>query len=374
MHRRKEHDVQAKEANVGTAKTVQDARELPKEVTASLGKRERDLNFSVLELNDGQHYVLRKDHPKYRGWIELLNDSREGEPLYIETEPGTRRVESMLVPLPKKVLRISRKLKDGYLDVLLFLCPSVCYLNESLGKEKFNTFRKLLEYSRRTGTEVLVTTRPSTMDIIDVRPVEAVQPGSTSNGPVVTVGKPAKMLMSKRRAAPASNTVSLAEARAEFEDLAHNHQIPFAYIRDCCTARAHEMCRIMILAGLHPRKVWNYGHGWAQSHQPPTLRVTTNTVPEGFVTWCYHVAPILSVRTSSGTVKQMVIDPSLFTEPVTIAEWVAKQEDDDATQRRKVPGLIWFDYLTMESAVDPDFVITRRQFRHHRAAANDALH
>jgi len=367
--------VTEKETNVGAAKTVKDARECSKEVAESLREEDGDMNFSVLELSDGQRYVLRKENPKYKGWIELLNDSKNGEPLYIETHPGTHSVESMLVPLPKRVLRISRKLKDGYLDVLLFLCPSVCHLNENLGEEKFNRFRKLLEYSRRTETDVLVTTRPSNMDIIDVRPVEIEEPGNTSNGPVVTVGRPAKMLMSKRPAAlaaPAPDTVTLAQARAEFEDLANNHQIPFGYVRDCCTARAHEMCRIMIDDGLHPRKVWNYGRGWAQSGKPATLRVLTNTVPEGFVTWCYHVAPILSVRTSSGAVRPMVIDPSLFTEPVTIAEWVAIQQDNHSIQRRKVSRLIWFDYLTMEEVVDPDFVITRRQFRHHRAAANDA--
>jgi hypothetical protein len=359
------------EVNINSVRGIHEARRAPREIVERLGHELPDTNYFLLQLVDGAVYAMKKDHPKYPGWRELLRESMHGEPVYVETEPGTRQVKSLLVPLPKRVQHISKRLKDGRLNVILFLCPSVCYLDEKLSKEKFKRFRKLLEVSLRTKSEVLVTTRPSTMEILDVRPVEDDQSGhdQEAKGPADQ-----QIVLKARHITLHSGAISLAQATAEFNHLANEAQIPFDYVRDCCTARAHEMCRIMRYDGLQPRKVWNYGHGWASPNKSATLRVVTNKVPEGFVTWCYHVAPIIAVRVSAGTIRQMVMDPAVFTRPVTIAEWVAIQEDTSSLQRRKISRFIWFDYLTGEDITDPRFVLTNRQFRHHRAAANDARH
>ncbi|MFE6922020.1 protein-glutamine glutaminase family protein [Nocardia sp. NPDC057663] len=98
--------------------------------------------------------------------------------------------------------------------------------------------------------------------------------------------------------------------------------IPFMYPDDGCWARAHEMCRLMIGAGLHPRKVWIQGQ----------LSVDTRNSPDCFVGWAWHVAPTLRVRgTSFPQVHIMVIDPAIFTEPVTEATWKGVQNDPNAT-------------------------------------------
>ena len=98
--------------------------------------------------------------------------------------------------------------------------------------------------------------------------------------------------------------------------------IPFLYPDDGCWARAHEMCRLMIGMGLSPNKVWIRG----------SLRVNTRNNPSCFVRWGWHVAPTLCVRGPGWfQTQRMVIDPSLFTTPVSEATWKSVQGDPSAT-------------------------------------------
>ncbi len=362
------------EADVGMLAGHQEAPEAPAEAVAALRQDESDMNFSILQLADGESYALRKDNPKYRGWVEFIYESKPRDSMYVETEPGTRNVKSLLGPLPRRVQYIAPELEEGRLDVFLLMCPSVCYLNVDLGEEKFNSFREQLEDAMRSKGEVLVTTRPSNMEILDVRPLEGRESGFEENldGPTaIEIDMPAAQNQRESQAFAATAPNSLAQARAAFDKLAAQVQIPFDFVRDCCTGRAHEMCRVLQVDGFQPRKVWNYGHGWAQSRKRPTLRVETDKVPEGFVKWSYHVAPIIPVHLSNGTVEEMVMDPSLFTKPVTIADWVAKQEDLTTERRKRTVTYIWFDYLNGETVTDSRFTITSEQFRSHRAALND---
>ena len=362
------------EANVGMLAGLQEAHEAPEDVAVTLRQDQSDTDFSILQLADGENYALRKGNPKYKGWVEFIYESKPRDPMYVETEPDTRNVKSLLGPLPRRVQYIAPELEEGRLDVILLMCPSVCYLNADLGEEKFNSFREQLEYAMRSKGEVLVTTRPSTMEILDVRPLEGRESGfeENLNGPTaIEIEMPAAQSQRESQAFAMTAPISLAQAQAEFDKLAAQVQIPFDFLRDCCTGRAHEMCRIMQADGFQPRKVWNYGHGWAQSRKRPTLRVETDKVPEGFVKWSYHVAPIIPVRLSDGTIEEMVMDPSLFMKPVTIDDWVAKQEDLTPEHRKKTATYVWFDYLNGETLTDSRFTITYGQFRSHRAALND---
>ena len=94
------------------------------------------------------------------------------------------------------------------------------------------------------------------------------------------------------------------------------------YPDDGCWARAHEMCRLMIAMGLAPEKVWIRGH----------LNTKTRNNPSCHVLWGYHVAPTLCVRGPKFyQTARHVIDPSLFTTPVTEAVWKSVQGDINAT-------------------------------------------
>ena len=96
--------------------------------------------------------------------------------------------------------------------------------------------------------------------------------------------------------------------------------IPFLYPDDGCWGRAHEMCRLMIDEGADPDKVWIYG----------SLHVDTANNPNCFVQWGWHVAPTLCVRNGWLRTTRMVIDPALFSGPVTKATWKGVQGDPGA--------------------------------------------
>jgi hypothetical protein len=99
-----------------------------------------------------------------------------------------------------------------------------------------------------------------------------------------------------------------------FQRIANAPHIPFRYPDDGCYARAHEMTRILQQANVISAKVFLEGD----------LRVETRNSPAGAVTWWYHVAPIIKVN-RGGVIVDMVFDPSIFSRPVTLAEWSAIQ-------------------------------------------------
>ena len=122
--------------------------------------------------------------------------------------------------------------------------------------------------------------------------------------------------------------------------------IPFLYPDDGCWARAHEMCRLMIVMGHSPRKVWIQGN----------LCVSTKNKPNCVVWWGWHVAPTLCVRGPKFFQTQtMVIDPSLFTTPVSKATWKGVQGDPNATLTNSEAS----DYLW--GTTDPTYVLTNQK-------------
>jgi hypothetical protein len=113
-------------------------------------------------------------------------------------------------------------------------------------------------------------------------------------------------------------SITLDQAKALFESMAAQKDIPFNWPKDGCYARAHVMAKRIQEAGeVEPGKVWSFG----------ALTVDT---PHGNVTWAWHVAPSVPVATEDGGVEAMVIDPSLFDAPVTVETWKAVQGDPDA--------------------------------------------
>jgi len=117
--------------------------------------------------------------------------------------------------------------------------------------------------------------------------------------------------------------VGEAEAEKIFRKMAKREDIAFAYPTDGCYARAHLMIREMQEMGLKPKKVWTFSSD--PSIDP--LWVSTSNHPNGMVEWGYHVAPTIQVQGSDGVVQDMVIDPSMFDQPVTVTEWVEAQHD-----------------------------------------------
>jgi hypothetical protein len=113
---------------------------------------------------------------------------------------------------------------------------------------------------------------------------------------------------------PTGRTVSYQKAQAVFRWMASQRDIAFHFPADGCYARAHLMIRRMQKNGFHPAKVWSFENG-------ESLYVRTRHHPAGYVTWRYHVAPVLRVRLQGNKQAWYVIDPAMFQSPVTISQW-----------------------------------------------------
>jgi hypothetical protein len=113
---------------------------------------------------------------------------------------------------------------------------------------------------------------------------------------------------------PVGYTVTPRQAIQVFRWMASQRDIAFRYPTDGCYARAHLMILRMQKAGFKPAKVWSFANG-------EELYVRTPNIPRGYVTWKYHVAPILRVRLKDGRQRWYVIDPALFKAPATLTYW-----------------------------------------------------
>ena len=129
--------------------------------------------------------------------------------------------------------------------------------------------------------------------------------------------------------------------------------IPFLFPDDGCWGRAHEMCRLMINMGVTPKKLWIQGD----------LYVPTRNNPICHVGWGWHVAPTMCVRGPGWfSAQDMVIDPSLFTTPVSKATWKAAQGDPNASLTDTDGSIFWL----WTSGTDPTYAQTNQVLATYR--------
>ncbi len=135
--------------------------------------------------------------------------------------------------------------------------------------------------------------------------------------------------------------------------------IPFQYVRDGCYARAHKMRQMLISKyGYCCEKVFSYGN----------LNVKANMWGGCCVNWWYHVVPLFRINKSfGGRTFQVcyVIDPGMFTTPVTLSTWLAAQENTSCNAGANVtsysiqPGTAYWP-SSGGYATDPNYVLTEQ--------------
>lgn len=106
-------------------------------------------------------------------------------------------------------------------------------------------------------------------------------------------------------------TISLEKATELFNKAAAMKDIAWKYTPDGCYARAHLMARRFEAEGVRVDKVWIKGDLYVPGTEP-------------LIRWNFHVAPIVYIEDEKGKIQKMVIDPSLFSKPVTVEEWDKK--------------------------------------------------
>jgi hypothetical protein len=110
-----------------------------------------------------------------RAWAEVLESLKEmHQPAYVEIDPETGYLRSLLLPRPFTV-KAMRETAGGDLEIDLEISHARHYLRRE--HSRFEVLRKTLETARRTKGLVLVTESLDGSAIVDVRPVRAARAG-----------------------------------------------------------------------------------------------------------------------------------------------------------------------------------------------------
>lgn len=289
-----------------------------------------------VELEGGRRVRLDPANPHSAGFAQVLDGlSKHGLPVYVEIDPTSTAVKRLLIPHVARVIGL-RPIDEGVIGVELDRSHGRHVLRRS--NPDFAELENQLRASLRSGAPIILT-EDDAHEIIHIRGYTPAPEGPPP--PFPKPGLPPRLPWPWRWLFPIWHwcwwpwwwfrCLSAAKAQEVFDAMSATSCspltvpppcIPFVYPDDGCWGRAHEMCRLMINMGLKPKKVWIQG----------SLYVSTKNNPNCGVWWGWHVAPTLCVRGPGFFQSQsMVIDPSLFTTPVSKPAWKSVQGDAGAT-------------------------------------------
>jgi hypothetical protein len=286
-------------------------------------------------------FKLCPAHPRFPQWIAYLRQRPQTRRIFAGADPDGK-VQILLQPMLRKGPRSFPSGKRANVVRVLFDASPAAF---TVHRENPH-FKRILAMLD-SNKDVMVAAHPTTLEILDV---EYSRPG-TVTAQAVDLATPKLSEICR----PAG--LSRRDINHAFQIVNEASNIPFRAISSCCSARAHEMCRIMISCGLKPCKVWNYGHG--AINEETTLQVQTPLVPAGFVKWLYHVAPVLLSNDPNDIRAYYVIDPSLFSYPVAIDEWRRIQQDAQSTSRITGPRFYYESVDKRKQSFDDDYVKTQ---------------
>ncbi|MCJ8159461.1 protein-glutamine glutaminase family protein [Sphingomonas sp. LaA6.9] len=293
----------------------------------------------AVELDDGRRIRFDPSDPRSAGFVQVL-DGLAGlrRPVYLEIDPAADAITRLLIPHVSRIADI-RATDAGY-DLALEYSHA-----RHLLKHESADFAALAERARAAleRGQVVIVTEDDRHDIIDIRgytpgPDDAPLPPWPKER--LPLERPWwQRLIDWIWRWPIwpwwwFRCISQARAQQIFDAMGATSCppltvpapcIPFLYPDDGCWGRAHEMCRLIIAMGRKPRKIWiEHSTGY-------WLHVDTKNNPQCYVEWGWHVAPTLCVRKGWFWSEEMVIDPALFTTPVSKAVWKGVQNDPGAT-------------------------------------------
>lgn len=326
-----------------------------------------------VELEGGRRARLDPASPRSAGFMQILDGlSKQGLPVYVEIDPETSTITRLLIPHVTRVVGI-RPIDEGVLGVELAFSHARHVLRQ--GQMDFTELEKQLHEALRNGKPVIIT-EDDAHNIIDVHFFMPPPDGPDVPIPPFPPVEPPIEKWPPRWLKDWIDRIwfwpwwpwwwfgcrSMAKAQQIFDAMNATSCnpltvpapcIPFLYPDDGCWARAHEMCRLMINMGFSPRKVWIQG----------SLYVGTKNNPNCHVWWGWHVAPTLCVRGPGiFQTQRLVIDPSLFTTPVSKATWKGVRGDPNATLTDSDPAI----YYLWGNVADPAYTETNKYLTIYR--------
>jgi hypothetical protein len=103
------------------------------------------------------------------------------------------------------------------------------------------------------------------------------------------------------------SVITLEKAQALFVKLENSKEIPFAFGKDGCFARAHKMAILLDEEKVITGKAFMQGRFYSQTINGPAF-------------WTYHVAPMILVKNGE-VVIPYIFDPSMFHQAIPLSEW-----------------------------------------------------
>jgi len=344
----------------------------PNAIISRITRVERD----QITLERDRRVRLDAADPRSRGLGSILDRlSQQGMLAYLEVDPATSTITRLLIPHVTRVIDV-RPHEDG-LDVELEASHARHVLRR--GRTDFAELERPLRESMHSG-RVVVVSEDDAHNIIDVR---AYTPGPDDAPPLLP---PFPRPEIPKRPWPLEwlrdvwlwrwwpwwwfryCCMSAARAQQVFNAMAATTCspltvpppcIPFMYPDDGCWGRAHEMCRLMVIMGVSPRKVWIQAAGGTW------LQAATRNNPNCYVQWGWHVAPTVCVRSWRFWclfARELVIDPSLFGTLVTKAAWKGAQNNPGAT----LTDADWEVFYLWSNETDPTFAKTNQVLATYR--------
>lgn len=262
----------------------------------------------ILTLSGQRNARIEADTQRVVNYLRVLQDlMRRRRPVYLDVD-AAGRIDRVLLP---KIVRLQKIVeRDGEIWVMF---------HGSQARHRVARDSEELRFLREAGDRWLAVTADDRGEILDVRAFDPQfdLPLDEPPPPLPWWCWLFRRGVSQERA---QELFDLCAERVCDPLTVPPPCIPFNYPDDGCWARAHEMCRLMMAEGASPLKVWI--DGW--------LVAQTKNNPHCQVTWGWHVAPTLCVRKSWFEKEEVVLDPSLFTTPVSKETWKSVQGDPNA--------------------------------------------
>ncbi len=114
--------------------------------------------------------------------------------------------------------------------------------------------------------------------------------------------------------------VSLKDLASIYKEVLGLDYIPFQYLETGCDFRAHEIARHLESKSIYVGKAYAEGK----------MLVRRSAISNDVIEWAFHIAPLIKVKTRNG-ILDFVIDPALFTTPVSLDVWQKKLTELDGS-------------------------------------------
>jgi hypothetical protein len=143
--------------------------------------------LTAVRLGQSSCYFNSND-ARAKPWSALLQNLKESQdPVYIEVDDATNKIERILLPKVFTVVAIKQVAENGDLDVELSISHGKHFLRAA--NPAFADLKNRLQSALALQAAVLVTETSKDHDIVDVRPVPVIQSQAASAASPLEVGR-----------------------------------------------------------------------------------------------------------------------------------------------------------------------------------------